>query len=147
MSTYIKNPDYLFVYGTLLRTVNSAAIEDYPDITETLSVRKLGKVSGQLWHIDWYPAFTAGYQGEVLGEVCFLGTAKEKEKILQKLDTWENYDPNDIKNSEYVRKVSTVRLNDGEEMKAWVYHYNRSTIGLKRIYSGDWLGWVENRGE
>jgi gamma-glutamylcyclotransferase (GGCT)/AIG2-like uncharacterized protein YtfP len=124
----VMTPRYLFVYGLLMR-----GCELHYHMESTVFVGE-GRTSGSLWSLGRYPGLTAG-PGTVRGEVY---RADDMPAALDILDDVEEYAADDPAASLYVRAVRPVRLDDGREVDAWVYLYNRPTAGATRIASGDW---------
>ena len=60
------------------------------------------------------------------------------EELLARLDEVEGYRPDQPDQSAYVRRVTTVTLDDGTDHRAWIYFYNASLVGPVRITSGDY---------
>lgn len=125
---------HLFVYGTLLK--------EYPvsspiDITEHANFIGKGIVKGRLYLISDYPGLTVdGVNDKVSGEVYEM---EIPEITLPVMDKYEEYIYGDDENSEYVRDVTEVYLDNGQKIKAWTYYYNYPVDEDKRISSGDFL--------
>lgn len=100
-----------------------------------------GTIFGELFNMEnkGYPAVIYGTE-EVSGELMEL---KDSDKILVELDELENFKKLD-NNSEYLREVIEVFLEDGTREKAYFYKYNPKSIlnkndELRKVNSGDWL--------
>lgn len=125
---------HLFVYGTLL--------QDYPyeinfNITDHANFIGKGFVKGKLYLVSDYPGLTTdGFNDKVRGEVYELNIP---EIILPAVDKFEEYIYGDYVNSEYIRDVTDVYLEDGQKVKAWTYFYNYQVDEKNRISSGDFL--------
>jgi gamma-glutamylcyclotransferase (GGCT)/AIG2-like uncharacterized protein YtfP len=61
------------------------------------------------------------------------------------LDHYEHCSNAFPKPHEYVRKMQSFSLKNGEEVRAWVYLFNWKSGGLFRVQSGDYLEYLENR--
>jgi gamma-glutamylcyclotransferase (GGCT)/AIG2-like uncharacterized protein YtfP len=118
---------FLFVYGSLR-----------PEVGHPMGVR-LGRVAhylggasvqGELYRVSWYPALIPG-RGDVRGDVYGV-----PESLWSELDAFEEAEG---ENPEYRRELSTVLLDSGIRVEAWVYWYNRPVTGLRRLPGGDWL--------
>ena len=88
--------------------------------------------------VDYYPGLVPSdnQQDVVYGEVYKLSCA---DTILSRLDDYEECGPKFSEPTEYVRRKRDVKLKTGEEMSAWVYIFERPTVGLRLIESGDFL--------
>ncbi len=64
---------------------------------------------------------------------------RDPDLVLSQLDAYEECGENFPEPTEYVRRKQPVRLNSGETIQAWVYIYNRPTVRLEPIPSGDFL--------
>lgn len=129
------NSEYLFVYGTLRRDTQS---EMYHLLARFANFLGDATFQGELYLVDYYPGVVPSTRSEatVRGEVYRLF---DPAKVLQKLDEYEECGPEFLQPAEYVRRKEHVLLKDGRDIVAWIYIYNRSTDGLRRIESGDFL--------
>ncbi len=100
-----------------------------------------GTICGELFHIEnkGYPAVICGDE-EVAGELMEF---KDFEKTLVELDELENFKELD-NNSEYLREIVEVSLENGTKEKAYFYKYNTKSIlnrkdKLLKVNSGDWI--------
>ncbi|MEG1004440.1 gamma-glutamylcyclotransferase family protein [Clostridium sp.] len=100
-----------------------------------------GTIKGDLFHIEnkGYPAVITG-DNKIVGELMEF---VDFDSTLIDLDGLENYKPNDT-NSEYLREVVNVTLDNGDVEKAFFYKYNdKSECNkkdvLKKVSHGDWL--------
>jgi gamma-glutamylcyclotransferase (GGCT)/AIG2-like uncharacterized protein YtfP len=126
---------YLFVYGTLLRQCKSdisRIFEHYADF------KGLATFQGKLFTIDYYPGVIPSNDCNdvVQGEVYRL---RRPEFVLSQLDHYEECGPSFNEPTEYVRKIHSVHLSNGDTISAWIYIYNWPTDKLERIESGDFL--------
>jgi gamma-glutamylcyclotransferase (GGCT)/AIG2-like uncharacterized protein YtfP len=151
-----KSPLYVATYGTLMTgQVNT--------LTSEIKVRMVSRgpctIPGEM--------FVAGPNGEYPGltyqissnsqahaELFEIGADDEKtgenaddkaRDVLQALDRYEEYDPDDTRASLYVRRFVMVKLGsegglEAQKVGAWVYFYNRDSDQIPgiRIPSGDW---------
>jgi len=74
--------------------------------------------------------------GIVHGELYAL---RDRDHILRVLDEYEGCGPDDPQPTEFRRGRTTVFLETGQEVRAWVYLYNRPTRGAELIPSGNYL--------
>ena len=131
-----SEPVYLFVYGTLRR---GAGHPSHSLLTGGTELVGRGHMNGLLYEVDGYPGAVSSYvEGEyVVGEIYRL---LEPEAVLAALDDYEEAGESYAEPREYRRDRVMVKLEDGKEMVAWCYLYNRPTAGLRLIPGGDWCG-------
>jgi gamma-glutamylcyclotransferase (GGCT)/AIG2-like uncharacterized protein YtfP len=127
--------DYLFVYGTLRRDINTEMhrfLARYGDFVGDATIQ------GRLYMVDYYPGLvpSGNPQDVVYGEVYKLSCP---DNVLSRLDDYEACGPKFSKPTKYVRRKQDVKLKTGEVMSAWVYIFERPTVGLQLIESGDFL--------
>jgi gamma-glutamylcyclotransferase (GGCT)/AIG2-like uncharacterized protein YtfP len=124
----------IFVYGTLRRRSGHAS-----SVLLAASASFVDEASfqGKLYQVAEYPGAVASADTEdrVIGEVYRL---HETESTLHRLDLYEGCSGDDD-TDEYVRKRVKVELRRGGQAAAWTYLYNRSTQGLPRIASGNFV--------
>lgn len=136
MRTLVNDQEirHMFVYGTLL---TKYPMQTSLNISDHGNFIGKGYVKGKLFLISDYPGLTAdGLNGKVSGEVYELDLP---EITLPVMDKYEEYIYGDDENSEYIRYVTNVYLENGDRVKAWCYFYNREVDENKRIKSGDFL--------
>ena len=109
----------LFAYGTL-RDARQRAL-----VLNGVASRELGRgsVAGALYDLGSYPGLLPGTD-RVPGSVIELAD----EAALARLDDFEGVD-----GGLYVRQRTTVHLDGGGAVEAWIYVYNRPVIGRRRI--------------
>jgi gamma-glutamylcyclotransferase (GGCT)/AIG2-like uncharacterized protein YtfP len=112
-------PQYLFVYGTLRKGFEPPSIAE---TAEKLKFVSEGFVYGNLYDLGPYTTVILGGEGKVFGQILEL---PEDWETLQKLDEYEGFEPNNIENSLFVRKLTAARIPDGK-IECWVYEYNRN---------------------
>lgn len=126
--------EYLFVYGTLRSEI------EHPlnDLLSSTSL-SMGKASyqGKLFQVNDYPGAIPSTNpvDKVYGEVYLL---KDPDRILDKLDQYEETGPAFPQPAEYVREKVVVILESGKSIESWIFIYNWSVEGLERIESGDY---------
>lgn len=132
------SPTYLFVYGSLLTGSGLPVVDRllpwYGDDLGAAAMR------GRLYRLSGYPgALPFGGRGDrVFGRVFRL---RGFRRVIRRLDAYEAYFPQRPAASEFIRAVTVVTLLDpGRRVPAWVYLYNGSVRGRRRIYSGDYSG-------
>ena len=126
-------PEHLFVYGTLRSDARS---EMYHLLARFADFIGDATFQGQLYLVDDYPGVVPSTCSEdkVNGEVYRL---LDPASVLPKLDAYEECGPGFPQPAEYVRRKERVFLKSSDEIEAWMYIYNRSTNGLRRIETGD----------
>jgi gamma-glutamylcyclotransferase (GGCT)/AIG2-like uncharacterized protein YtfP len=131
-------PDHLFVYGTLLPELASAAGREL--LGRCARVGR-GSLPGRLYDLGDYPALVPepAAPGRVVGQVLRL---PEREGVLGKLDRYEAFDPADPAGSLFLRLPCDIDLDDGSRLACWVYVYNRDPGGATPIPGGDYLNWL-----
>jgi len=127
--------NYLFLYGTLLPYLAPSVIA--PVVAK---LRRVGEASvrGALYHLGGFPGaiLDEGADGHIHGTVFEL---PGDEGVLSALDEYEDYDPQNVEQSQFVRRLHPVALASGEEMRCWIYVYNREVGSAARILSGRYL--------
>ncbi len=141
----MRTPNHIFVYGTL-RGAEAAAVAHLapgdPRRMLARCARPIGEAlfRGRLYDLGPYPAVVDSDHpsDRVRGEVHEL-VDRDRDRALRQLDSYEGCGPGCPEPTEYVRAVRPVRLTaTGSICRAWVYLYNRSPAGLRRIDSGDY---------
>jgi len=124
--------NYLFLYGTLLPHLAPRVIA--PVVAK---LRRVGKASvrGALYRLGGFPGaiLDEGADGHIHGTVFEL---PDDEGVLGALDDFEEFDPRNVETSQFVRRLHPVTLASGEELRCWIYVYNREVGSAPRIPSG-----------
>ncbi len=124
---------YLFVYGTLLRSVGHPMHRSLRAVANLVGE---ARVRGRLYMIEQYPGLVLDEAaGWVVGELYRLRDLA----VLADLDEYEGMSPRDRQPHQYRRVRRPVQRVDGGEHTAWIYEYGWSTEGRARIHSGDFL--------
>jgi gamma-glutamylcyclotransferase (GGCT)/AIG2-like uncharacterized protein YtfP len=113
----------LFTYGTLQDPLQRDVV------LRSAPTREIGAGSapGVLYDLGNYPGLVGGAPDErVPGVVVEL----PDEAALARLDEYE-----DVGNGLFVRRRIIAHLDAGGDVEAWVYVYNRSVRGRRRITS------------
>lgn len=129
----MKQPDYLFVYGTLMSGIQNPINFQMAEYGQFIG---LGIMSAQLYLVDYYPGAIMDTHGlgTVQGEIYRLLYPKKTLKIL---DEYEEYSYRQRSVSEFVRKkVEVKQLSNNEKIMAWTYIFNKSTTTLTPLQSG-----------
>ena len=104
-------------------------------------------IHGKLYDAGSFPAAVKSHRrgDKVFGELFRLGSPN---RVLERLDEYEGYDPQDKSRSLYLREKTEVFGLDGEQKgKAWAYLFNKSVGSLKPIPEGDYIQYLERKGE
>ena len=124
--------DYLFVYGTLMRS-------SWHKMSRLLaqSAEFVGEATfqGRLYLIEDYPGIVASDDPaeQVFGEVYRL---RHSTGVLAELDRYESCGPGFSEPTEYLREVRLVQLTGGGTLEANMYVYNWPVQESHRILSG-----------
>ena len=131
----LVRPELLFVYGTLRKGATSKAPRLLADCPYVAS----GYMSGRLYEIAGYPGAveSSNPHDRVVGELYALDHAQQ---LFSRLDAYEECSAEYPAPHEYLRKTVPVHFDDGTLVEAWTYLYNRATVSLRPILSGDYLG-------
>lgn len=121
----LKLSNSLFVYGTLRRggsrwNLISRFVLDY----------SLGwRTTGTLYDLGKYPGFVAKGRTSVVGDLI---TARNLRSLLTRTD--------EIEGKTFTRCLLWIRrATDANDVRlAWIYCYNQTTKGFRRIRSGEW---------
>lgn len=123
----------LFVYGTLRKGFPLHSYLQKGSIRDVGS----GRIQAKLYDLGQFPgAVSSSSASEVVeGEVFEL---LRPEQHLRELDAVEGFDPDDLEGSLFVRRIASVRLQNGRSVKAWAYFLPKKPSGGRRINSGDY---------
>jgi gamma-glutamylcyclotransferase (GGCT)/AIG2-like uncharacterized protein YtfP len=126
-------PQYLFVYGTLLPGQAPASIAP---VANQLKIIGPAATPGRLYHLGPYPGCVLDphCQSQIQGQLLEL--PHPAEPVLAKLDWYEAYVASDPRGSLFTRTTCPVTLQDGRQQTAWIYVYNRDVTDARRIASG-----------
>lgn len=124
----------IFVYGTLRS--DAASVWHERLIRPVGTVVGSGRVAGRLYDLGLYPGLVPPRfcSERVRGEVWEV-----QASVIPALDRYEGTRPYVAPPAEYRRDRALVRMDDGRLISAWVYYYQLSTGGARRIRSGDYL--------
>ncbi len=139
MKSFVKNKEYLFVYGTLRKDPKN---QKYRILARHADFVGEGAFRGKLYDIGEYPGTIPSNRASdvVKGEVYAL---RNPNYALGRLDEYEGCGPDESYPTEFRREKKNIFLDNGEKVNAWVYIYNRPIKGLKAIPSGDYLKFRE----
>lgn len=125
--------EHLFVYGTLRRGTGHPMARF---LEENARLVGHGWVAGQLYDLGNFPGLVEAENetDRVRGDLFAL---KDAETVLQRLDTYEGYDPNSPGPHLFERIRNVVTLDSGQPIEAWIYRYNGDNRS-RRIVSGEY---------
>jgi len=103
----------IFVYGTLEKT------EFFIDLISAGEIRYVGsgKIRAKLYDLGEYPGAVEHKESYVYGRVY---EAQNIDKVLPLFDKYEEFYPDNLESSLFVRKVVRVTMENGESLKAFV---------------------------
>lgn len=126
--------EYLFIYGTLIPEHASDEIARIVD-----DLRYVGKASvpGRLYDLGEYPGAVLDPSSptKVFGRVYEL---PEDQTVLRLLDSYEEFDPDNLAKSLFMRKQTIVTLDDAQSVRCWIYTYNQDPGTAPLISGGDY---------
>lgn len=124
----------VFIYGTLLP---GAAPREIAEAAARLRFAGKGSVCGYLYDLGHYPGAVLDptAQQRIYGAVF---TLPDDPAVLRALDAYEEFNPAAPELSQFVRVRAVVALAEGGEMDCWIYVYNWSVAGVRRIETGVW---------
>jgi gamma-glutamylcyclotransferase (GGCT)/AIG2-like uncharacterized protein YtfP len=131
--------DLVFFYGTLMTPFNRTG---RLRVDEHLVFRGRGSIQAALFDLGIYPAAVPAGDSQVRGEVYEI---TDQVAALRSLDELEGYRPGESETSLYTRTRTSVRMDDGTTVEAWVYFYNAPLGRAERIESGDYLEYLKVR--
>lgn len=123
---------FLFVYGTLMRSIQHPA---HQLIATHCRYLDNATVQARLYTISHYPGLilSSDPADKVYGE---LYQFEHSYPLLQQLDDYEECSPAFPLPHEYQRQQVTVINNAGVAVTAWTYLYNWPVNETNRIHSG-----------
>lgn len=123
-----------FFYGSLMKGYGPLGL-----VIDRSRWRRIGhgRIKSIMYDLGGYPGAirTSEPNQFVYGEVYAIPDVND---VIPKLDEYEEFYPNDHNHSLFVREVAKVEMNDGKEINAMVYFYNREPRIAHRILSGRW---------
>ena len=128
--------DLVFFYGTLMSRFRR---EGRSGVDDQLKAVGRGSIAAALFDLGLYPAAIPS-DSRVKGE---LHQMLDVDHVLAVLDEIEGYSVSDPFTSLYTREQTSVSLDDGSVVDAWVYFYNAPLGSAPRIESGDYLEYLE----
>lgn len=89
-----------------------------------------------MYHLGGFPGVVldGNEEGVVIDVLEVTADGPAAEFLVDRLDGYEGYNPNNHDNSLYLRKV----IDTADFGEVSIYEYNRQTEGRHRIPGGDW---------
>ena len=118
-------PQYLFVYGTLMRSADNrfaSLLHRQARFVEQATFQ------GKLYQAHGFPAAVPSSSADQLvhGEVFRLD---RPDVVLPVIDDYEECSAKFAKPTLYHRQIVSVCLASGTRLRAWIYLYNRTITG------------------
>ena len=107
----------LFVYGSLRKGHAPPLIAETADKLEFFAE---AFVYGKLYDLGKYRAIVLDGEDKIFGQILEL---PDDEEVLDALDEYEGFEPNNPRQSLFVRKKTTAYFGD-EKLQTWIYEYN-----------------------
>jgi len=126
--------ELLFVYGSLKRCADNPMQRR---LLKTADFVAEGFYQGRLYRLNGYPAAVPSDSpsDKVYGDIFQLRNA---EATFKWLDAYELCIPKSWVPAEYIRNKAGIHLCQGKAISAWIYLYQRPTLGLRRIKNGNY---------
>jgi gamma-glutamylcyclotransferase (GGCT)/AIG2-like uncharacterized protein YtfP len=139
MNQRANNTNLLFVYGTLMK----GSGEDWQKRAGAHLIGR-GRIPGKLYDLGRFPGAVpeSDPRCQIEGEVYRFANVSHALKIL---DEYEEFQPTHPEKSLFVRRRTTVVMEDGTAKEAWVYLYNRRVKKSNVILSGNYRERVATR--
>jgi gamma-glutamylaminecyclotransferase len=133
--------EHVFFYGTLMTPFNRPGRQR---VNPHLRFTGRGTIDAALFDLGIYPAAVPTKDGShVWGEVY---ETDDPASVLSTLDEIEAYRADEPERSLYMRVLTDVTLENGQELQAWAYFYNAPLGRAERIESGDYLEHLNVKG-
>lgn len=122
---------FIFVYGTLkvgghfAKSFDEVRLSHVPATTKGTMYRAAG----------WFPGCVFGGENTITGE---LHEVQDFERVLRHMDYIEGCNPAGSPHNLYNRKTITVTTEDGREVEAVTYEFNRPVDDLHVMEDGIW---------
>jgi gamma-glutamylcyclotransferase (GGCT)/AIG2-like uncharacterized protein YtfP len=141
----LTESDYLFVYSSLREGFKSG---EYAYISKYFNFAGNAKVRGILSDLGNNPVATPISDDRFIkGELYKIINKDEFSYAIGQLDDYEGVRPEAEEIALYKRKTATVYMDDGEEVKAWIYWYQGNVEGKPLIESGDLLEYIKSKND
>ncbi|RSL34801.1 gamma-glutamylcyclotransferase [Salibacterium salarium] len=132
----------VFVYGTLRN-----GLHNYENILKDQTATENNATSvGSLYAVDHesFPCLVREGRTIIQGEVMYIKEDRYDD-ILKKLDYLEGYDESNIQESDYVREVTTVTDDKGQDVEVYIYYWNQPRGLGEYITSGCWKTYLKEK--
>lgn len=134
-------PSHLFVYGSLMGSIQSKIARLLHENSDFLGV---AKVQGRLYDLGSYPGLIIDENAALVeGHIFKL---HHPAALLDYLDQYEGILPNNPDLNEYVRQLIPVDLS-GEMLQCWAYIYQLSIQNLPIISFPNYLDYLKEQPE
>lgn len=122
---------YLFAYGTLAERPP----QEIADAVNHLECVGEGFVFGELYNLGAFPGAVIDSRrpDKIFGKIFAL---PDNKALLDQLDHYEGFDPQQPAKSLFVRKRVAIRRLNKRAIKGWIYEYNRDVKASPLIKSG-----------
>ena len=126
-----SNKQYIFVYGTLKRSVaNPVGLMMRPHVAYVAEAI----IAGRLYDLGPFPGLVLENSGTaVYGELYEI---LHPNALLSLLDAYEGCGADDPKPHDFARLEATVRDTDGIDYRSWVYVYQNQVDPSWHVPSG-----------
>lgn len=126
--------EYLFVYGSLKRGFGGKEVTGLANQMKWIGT---AKVPGRLYDLGKYVGAIVenDLDSFVKGELLEI----PDPSVLKRLDEYEEYNPARVLSCLFVRRQVRARVENGREVDAWIYVYNRDPGDAPIIPSGEYL--------
>lgn len=129
--------EYLFVYGSLRKAMGHPAHEFVQKYYEYIGE---AKTKGILYNLTDFPAaIQTDDEKYIVGELYKIKNLDELSFAMAQIDDYEGVLDEDGNTPLYKKVKGDVILENGDNINAWVYFYNRNIDSQSIIESGDIL--------
>lgn len=124
----------VFVYGTLRKDARAQVLSP---LCRGWVFRGYGSVPGVLYDFGAYPGAVPSEEPgrRIVGELYEL---PDPAAMLPPVDRYEGCSDDDELPHEFERELVDVRMDDGSQVRAWIYWYRPRPQG-RELESGDYL--------
>jgi gamma-glutamylcyclotransferase (GGCT)/AIG2-like uncharacterized protein YtfP len=133
MSKEKKKLCRFFLYGTL----KEGRPLDRPTLAKLRTKVQPATIEGSIFDLGWYPTIKLDGKGQVIGEVHTF-PKEHVDDVRRMMDQIEGYRKDNPEKGLYNRHIIKAKLEDGSEVKAFVYEYNGKVGDDRRIEEGVW---------